>query len=351
MHRVSSELIRWYNANGRDLPWRKTRDPYHIWLSEVILQQTRVDQGLPYYLRFTESFPDVVRLAKAKEETVLKLWQGLGYYSRARNLHKAAKEVVSKFGGRFPENHEAIRSLPGIGDYTAAAISSFAFDQPYPVVDGNVFRFITRYFGIDTPIDSAKGKKEISAIAASLIKDAPPHSHNQAIMEFGARQCVPVNPVCNACPFHLECTALKTNRIADLPVKAKKQKTRDRHFNYLVVQEGNAVYMRQRKEKDIWNLLWEFPLIESRKPLTSREFGKSLESVIDSGNAKINLIGPMIKHVLSHQVLHTRFYEIELIKNQSLPEGWKRVPFSSLEKYPIPRLIDKYLTERKKRNR
>lgn len=345
VHPIARKLINWYGINARELPWRETRDPFRIWLSEIILQQTRVEQGRPYYERFTESFPDIASLANCKEEKVLKLWQGLGYYSRARNLHKAAKLLLEKHGGAFPSDYESIRALPGVGDYTAAAIGSFAFDLSYPVVDGNVYRFLSRIFGITTPIDSTAGKKEFLSLARELIKGAPPHDFNQAIMEFGALACIPVNPDCDACPFKLECIARNRNQVALLPVKAKRQKVRNRHFNYVVLRDGKSFFLKQRTGKDIWTNLWEFPLIESKKKLSEEEMLKLTRDFFPL-RAVVFHPGPSTaKHLLSHQTLHACFFEFTLRKKTALPDGWKKVSARTLNKYPLPKLIERYLAE------
>lgn len=343
MHPIARGLIAWYHKNGRDLPWRHTRDPFKIWLSEIILQQTRVEQGRPYYERFIDTFPDITSLARSKEEKVLKLWQGLGYYSRARNLHKAAKQLLSQHGGKFPATYDEIRALPGVGEYTAAAIGSFAFNLSYPVVDGNVYRFLSRLFGIDTPIDSTAGKKEFRALATELIKNAPPHDFNQAIMEFGALTCVPVNPDCESCPFKLECVARQRNTVAGLPVKAKKQKVRNRYFNYVVLREGTGFYLKQRTGKDIWTNLWEFPLIESNKKIREEDLLKLTGDFFPLRAVVFHSGSETTKHLLSHQTLHTRFFEFTLKRKVGLPDGWKKVSAATLKKYPLPKLIERYL--------
>src|ERR1041385_985871 len=253
----SQILLSWYARNRRDLPWRKTRDPYKIWLSEVILQQTRVQQGLPYYLAFVKKCPDVKKLAAAPEDEVVKLWQGLGYYSRARNLHAAAKMVVKDFAGKFPGNYEDLRKLKGIGDYTAAAIASLSFDERKAVVDGNVYRVLSRIFGIEDAIDSTVGKKIFSELANELISQKFPADHNKAIMEFGALQCVPKNPDCKNCPFVLHCYAQKKKIIHLFPLKSKKTKITDRFFYYLVIRHKGHIYIKQRTGKDIWKGLFD----------------------------------------------------------------------------------------------
>ncbi|MGZ4118512.1 MAG: A/G-specific adenine glycosylase, partial [Bacteroidia bacterium] len=277
MEQFSGKIISWYNKNKRDLPWRNTKDAYLIWLSEIILQQTRVEQGMAYYLKFASNFPTIKHLAKADNDKVMKLWQGLGYYSRARNLHTTAQIVADKYKGKFPDTYEDILSLKGIGDYTAAAIASFAFNKARAVVDGNVYRVLSRVFGIETPIDSSKGKKEFYALANELIDKKNPALFNQAIMELGAIQCKPVNPDCSVCPLNNMCFAFAKKRIADFPVKEKKTKVRDRYFNYIVLNYKGKTAINKRGAKDIWHNLHDFPLIETAKELTEEEFLRSSE--------------------------------------------------------------------------
>jgi A/G-specific adenine glycosylase len=344
-----SILIRWYHKNKRDLPWRNTKDPYKIWLSEVILQQTRVEQGLPYYLRFVERFPGIQQLAGAHQDIVLKLWQGLGYYSRARNLHEAARQVKNDFGGGFPRDYDAIRSLKGVGDYTAAAVASFAFDLSYPVVDGNVYRLLSRYFGIKTPINSTAGKKEFAAIAGKLIKDFPPATFNQAIMEFGAVQCKPSGPDCENCPLNSSCYAFEHGKVNLFPVKSKKNKTRNRYFYYLVIREQNSFYVRKRFDKDIWQGLHDFPLIETVKKAKEENLISSAEwkKIFGKSNYKIISISREHKHLLSHQTIYARFFEISLDKmaGHFSQEGWLKVSKKNFNRYAFPKLIERYLQE------
>ena len=267
-------LSKWYDKNKRDLPWRRTKDPYRIWVSEIILQQTRIEQGWDYYLRFIEKFPDLHVLASAREEEVLKLWQGLGYYSRARNMHAAAKEIINLHHGKFPGTYEEIRRLKGIGDYTAAAISSIAFGIPSPVVDGNVCRFFSRYFGIGEPADTQKGKTAVREKAKEHISSEHPGDFNQAIMEFGALQCKPV-PDCMTCPLKTGCVAFQQKRIAEFPVKSKKQRVRTRYFHYLLIKTGkgknHSVFLKKRTGNDIWKNLFDFPLIETEKAVNYKK--------------------------------------------------------------------------------
>jgi len=340
-------LINWYNANKRDLPWRKTKDPYLIWLSEIILQQTRVDQGTPYYFAFAKNFPNVKSLAKADEEKVLKLWQGLGYYSRARNLHATAKQVTENHNGKFPADYNELLKLKGIGAYTAAAIASLAFDLPHAVVDGNVYRLLARYFGIKDAIDSTEGKKKFSKLANQLIDEKNPGTYNQAVMEFGAIQCKPVNPDCNVCPLQNSCYALEKKQISNLPVKAKKTAVRARHFNYIVIHYKNTVCLNKRLAKDIWKGLHDFPLIETKDNVTENEIFNSseLKTILEANKFHVRSVSKFYKHILSHQHLHARFIEIEIsksLKNKKLIKA----NLSELEKYALPRLVERYINER-----
>src|ERR1700712_1102072 len=259
----SDELVQWYLKNKRELPWRNTTDAYVIWLSEIILQQTRVEQGMPYFYRFLEKYPDVKLFAAANEGDILNLWQGLGYYSRGRNMLKTAREVVDRFDGKFPENYQQLISLKGIGEYTAAAISSFSANEARAVLDGNVFRVLARYFGISEPINSTKGKKIVSELANELLNKDHPGLHNQAAMEFGALLCRPKNPDCDICPLRTDCYAFNHQAIDLLPQKLKKAKIRERFFNYLLVTDGDTVLINKRNEKDIWANMHDLPLIET----------------------------------------------------------------------------------------
>ena len=260
-------LLQWYAKNKRDLPWRSTKNPYKVWLSEIILQQTRVNQGLSYYLNFIEKYPKVEDLAAATEENILKLWQGLGYYSRARNLHFAAKQIIEDFNGKFPKTSFELKKLKGIGEYTSAAIASFCFNEPVAVIDGNVYRVLSRLFGIETPIDSTEGIKEFKNIANLYISKEHPGEYNQAMMDFGAIQCKPVNPMCNECPLIEICEAFNSNRINELPVKAKKVKKRNRYIYYIVPTYNESTFVSKRTQNDVWKNLYEFPIIELSKRL------------------------------------------------------------------------------------
>lgn len=331
-------LTRWYLQYKRDLPWRNTQDPYLIWLSEIMLQQTRVAQGLPYYLTFTEAFPTVFDLAAADEEQVLKLWQGLGYYSRARNLHKTAQIVAFQRAGIFPDNYRDLLKLKGIGDYTAAAIASFSYNETVPVVDGNVFRVLSRVFDIETDIANASAKKEFAALAYELMPKDQPALFNQAIMEFGALQCVPKNPDCSICPLNLGCLAWAKGKVNQLPVKSKKAKAKNRFLNYLVVSDENAkTIIQKRTGKGIWENLYEFPVIETDHP-----------AVFDTISEKAHFIGNIseilelsqadVIHKLTHQHLHVKFWKVTVKGN--LAGG---ISYAELLTYPFPIVLFNFI--------
>lgn len=343
---IAPVLIAWYEENKRELPWRETTDPYLIWISEIILQQTRVAQGFDYFNRFVARFPDVESLAAAKEDEVLKYWQGLGYYSRARNLHVAARDIMTRFGGRFPENHCDVLSLKGIGEYTAAAICSFAWRQPRAVVDGNVYRVLSRLFAIDTPVDSGAGKKEFAALAAELLDREHPDLYNQAIMDFGALQCVPKSPACGQCPFRENCMAYAKRDVEKFPVKEGKTVVKARYFNYLHIRCGNQVLLSQRKEKDIWQNLYEFPLIETEQPedLVMLQQEKAYREVFaGAGEVRILRTVEMPKHVLSHRIIYARFYEIEVGGFSAGMEKYLRTDDVNVGDYAVSRLMELYL--------
>ena len=344
MNRIAEILLDWYAREGRDLPWRRTRDPYRIWLSEVILQQTRVAQGMEYYLRFTERFPDVASLAAAPEDEVLKLWQGLGYYSRARNLRAAAREVVERFGGVFPRSLDDVRSLRGVGDYTAAAICSAAYDAPCAVVDGNVYRVLSRLFDLAEPIDTTAGKRAFACLAQSQLDAAHPGRYNQAIMDFGALQCTPANPSCNDCPLRDECLSLAAGTVAERPVKAGRTRIRPRYLNYLHLECGGRIALRRRPEGDIWQGLYDLPAIESDRPLDFTELAAAPPFRDMFGTLPYRLVRTirMPKHQLSHQTLHAAYHRLALDAWPSAAGGWTLVPYEQLEDYAIPRLLDRY---------
>lgn len=341
----SKGLIEWYGQNKRDLPWRREKDPYRIWLSEIILQQTQVSQGISYYLKFIQKYPTVPHLAKAKEDEVLKMWQGLGYYSRARNLHSTAKIISTQFGGHFPTQFEQIRALKGIGDYTAAAIASFAFDLSHAAVDGNVYRVLSRVFGISTPIDSGKGKKEYQLLANLMLNKKEPALHNQAIMEFGALFCRPQNPDCQNCIFRTRCSAHQSSRVSDLPVKLKKGKIKNRFFNYLIiVDDKGKILLNKRGENDIWQGLYEFTLIENNKEMSPRQLFASRDFKHRCpSDFEIVYTSEKYKHILTHQHLFSRFYVIRTKKTHA--PGLKKSTIEKLDQYAFPRLIEKFLND------
>ena len=341
----SDILSQWYAINKRDLPWRSTVNPYYIWLSEIILQQTRVNQGLPYYLKFFDAFPAVADLANADEDLVLKLWQGLGYYSRARNLQFSAKLILSEFGGNFPDNHADILKLKGVGSYTAAAISSFSFGLPFAVLDGNVIRVLSRVFGIQTPFDTTAGKKQFQKLAQELLDKKNPAEYNQAIMEFGALQCVPKSPKCNDCPIVNDCIAFNTNTVSLLPVKSKKLKVKSRFLHFLVVNKNYEVLIGKRNS-GIWQGLYEFPFLEFDENLNEKSVLKSplwINFFKDSVK-QISSISEEYIHKLSHQKIHAKFWEIDV--NSFRSSDFKIVKCNELQKYPVSSLIEKYLNSR-----
>lgn len=340
----SRQLVPWYRAGHRPLPWRETKDPYRIWLSEVILQQTRVDQGLAYYQRFLQRWPSVVDLAGASEEQVLKQWQGLGYYSRARNLLAAARQVVHGHGGRFPTTHAELVELKGVGDYTASAIASICFGKPDAVVDGNVYRVLARFAGIGTPIDSTEGRRQFKALATELLDPAHPGDHNQAVMELGATVCVPRNPLCDRCPLQSKCVAFSTGTTSELPVKAGRTKTRNRYFNYLHISTPNGLYMQQRGPGDIWQGLFELPLIESERPLKRHAMLTTLNKTFGPG-WKIIAGSERPAHVLSHQVIHATFWRAIPSKTFTIPAPWRLLPLESVRDLALPKLMEKWMDE------
>jgi len=333
-------LIKWYQDNKRDLPWRRTKNPYLIWISEIILQQTRVAQGYDYYQRFVKRFPDVFSLAAADEDEVMKYWQGLGYYSRARNLHAAARSMAD--AGGFPKTYKEVLALKGVGEYTAAAICSFAYGMPYAVVDGNVYRVLSRWLGIETPIDSAEGKRIFAEVAAELLDKAQPGIYNQAIMDFGALQCTPASPNCMFCPFVDTCVARQKGVVDTLPVKQHKAKVANRYFNYIYVRAGAHTYINKRTANDIWKNLFELPLIETPVALSEEEFLALPEfrSLIASGeNPVIRLVCRGVKHVLSHRVIYANLYEVALPEDTKSFANFQRIRLEELDKYAISKLV------------
>lgn len=334
MSTFSDTILRWFAANGRDLPWRRTRDPYLIWLSEVILQQTRIDQGRAYWERFVERWPRVELLAAASEDEVLRLWQGLGYYSRARNLHAAAKDIVAR--GAFPTTFDEIRTLKGVGNYTAAAIASFAFGEPQAVVDGNVYRVLARYEGIDTPIDTTQGKHLFAAVAQVHIPHDRAADYNQAIMDFGALQCTPQSPACAGCPLQESCVAFREKRTAQLPVKSKRTAQRERHFTYVFIrlkqggERGEQFLAMHRRDKgDIWQGLWEPLLVE--------------DSALPSISGQWTLLKKDMKHVLTHQIIFASAYLVDVADATALPEGCQWVSLNQVESLGKPRLVERLM--------
>lgn len=345
MDTFAGRLMEWYEVNKRDLPWRETKDPYRIWISEIILQQTRVAQGYDYFMRFIRRFPDVRTLAEADEDEVMRYWQGLGYYSRARNLHAAAQSM----NGVFPRTYAGVRALKGVGDYTAAAICSLAYGMPYAVVDGNVYRVLSRYFDIDVPIDSAEGKKVFAGLAQELVDKKHADVYNQAIMDFGALQCVPQSPVCSACPLADTCLALARGRVSVLPVKRHKTKVTDRYFIYIYVCAGREMLLAKRTGNDIWRNLYELPLLEADSPLEELEVWHLLQdkgwvSVCGEGMSFIPLRRG-VRHVLSHRIIHADFYKLSLPSFPASLSGCLRVPIDGWRQYAMPRLIHAFLEE------
>lgn len=341
----SKKLISWYLHNQRDLPWRKEANPYFIWLSEIILQQTRVDQGLPYYLKFIKAFPDIFALANASEHTVLKLWQGLGYYSRARNLHFTAKYLAEHLRGDFPETYSELIKLKGVGDYTASAIASICFNEPTAVVDGNVYRVLSRIFGVETPVNTARGIREFKALAQTLLDPEQPGTFNQALMEFGARHCVPQKPLCGSCIFKDRCVAFQKNDVAALPVKHKKPVIKKRYFNYIVISsENDRTLLTQRTGKGIWEQLYEFPLVESSKKATLLQLKqldgyRKIVSQLPAHTLTLYNEAPII-HKLSHQHLYTHFW---IAETSEIKEGG--IPMAEVARYPVPVLIQNFVSD------
>ena len=335
-------MCSWYEANKRDLPWRHTSDPYRIWLSEVILQQTRVDQGLKYWLRFVDRFPTVKQLADSEDDDVMKLWQGLGYYSRARNLLVTARMIRDRYNGEFPSTYNELLQLKGVGEYTAAAIGSIAFGLSEPVVDGNVYRVLSRLFGIATPIDSSEGKREFRDLAKRILDRNDPGRHNQAVMELGATVCTPRDPKCGVCPVSDQCVALREGRIGELPVKAGKTKVKIRHFNYLFISIGDRFFLRKRIEKDIWQQLYELPLIETQGVADGSEIKRKLKRSISDHSLKKS---GSFTHILSHQRIEAQFWEVRPIGSFDIPADWIEVSIDDLDRFAVPRLIDRWFKE------
>ncbi len=324
LQNFSKNIRNWYQIHKRDLPWRNTKDPFKIWLSEIILQQTRVSQGLNYYIKFTNRFKNVKHLAEASEDEILSMWQGLGYYSRGRNLRKAAIQVMDEYNGKFPTNSKELKKLKGIGDYSSAAIASFSSNEKIAVVDGNVYRVLSRLFGINTPIDSTNGKKEFNDLANILISSKYPAEHNQAIMEFGAKQCTPKKPSCHKCIFSNNCEALNLNSIFEYPVKSKKIKKTSRYFHFFLDIKNDSILIEKRSDKGIWANMYQLPLVEAEEG-----FVQNNKPIFET------------KHLLSHQKLYCSFYKSNI--NNEI--GRIRVNINELKNYAIPAVIDKFLTQ------
>lgn len=345
---ISNLLLKWYEKEGRELPWRETKDPYEIWVSEIIMQQTRINQGTAYYHSFLERFPDILSLASADIKEVLIIWQGLGYYSRARHMHETAKKIVNEFGGKFPSSYEDILKLKGIGEYTAGAIASISFDQRVPAIDGNVKRVAARIFGI---MDDIGKNSTFTNIRKILLREMPandPGNFNQALMDLGSLICKPLNPVCKLCPINGQCDAYKLGQVNDIPVKYKKVKIRIRHFFYAIIQAEEYILINKRTGKDIWEGLYEFPCFEENRNLSESEIYSKLNQHYFNVNEmfRIGKISTTINHILSHQKILAKFVHLEL---DELPENLKRkyipVKKSDIDQYPLPRLIEKYLPE------
>tara|TARA_B100001287_G_scaffold269999_1_gene268171 strand:- start:22416 stop:23450 length:1035 start_codon:yes stop_codon:yes gene_type:complete len=330
------ELINWYKLNKRDLPWRETSNPYYIWLSEIILQQTRVEQGMPYYIKFVNNFPNIFDLANASERKILSLWQGLGYYSRARNLHFTAKYIANELNGKFPNSYNEIIKLKGVGKYTAAAISSFAFNEKKAVLDGNVYRLLSRYFGISDPIDTTNGQKNFSNLADKLIPLKKVDTYNQAIMEFGALQCKPKNPKCNSCPLNTKCCGLKENMLDKLPIKSKRIQIKKRNFNYLVLTDGDSICLEKRVAKDIWQNMYQFPMIEEEHQ-NFNPYKIVPKNAILLKKSKCN-------HLLTHQKISANFWHF-MLEDFSNVKNLNLIKVDELNEYPVPKIVENYIQE------
>ncbi len=344
-------LLEWHAANDRPLPWKGEKNPYYIWLSEIILQQTRVEQGLPYFERFKENYPRVKDLADAPEDEVMKMWEGLGYYSRARNLHATAKNIAYNLDGKFPDSYEEILKLKGVGPYTAAAIASFAYNLPNAVVDGNVYRVLSRTFGISTPIDSTDGKKEFAKLAQECLDVKQAGVYNQAIMDFGATHCTPKNPNCQSCLLSEKCVGFQESRVENLPVKSKKLVKRNRFFYYLVINAGEKVLVKKREAGDIWQGLYEFPIIETEQTVTNRnqiEGSETWHQFINESDYSVLRVSKAYKRVLTHQKISIQFWEIQVenFKNDYEKAGFIAISRAELVGLAFPRTIDLYLSDK-----
>lgn len=342
-------LLQWFQQHQRPLPWKGEKDPYLIWLSEIILQQTRVEQGRPYFLRFKKAYPTVHDLARAPIEEVLKHWEGLGYYSRARNLHTSAQRISRDMKGAFPNTYEKILELKGVGPYTAAAIASFAFNLPHAVLDGNVFRVLSRFFGVRTPIDSSAGKKEFQQLAQALIPHDRPADFNQAIMDFGATQCTPAQPKCTGCPLAAHCQAAQQNLQAELPIKSKKLKKRDRFFHYFLFQHNDQIWIRQRLQQDVWQQLFDFPMVEHPSLIhdwTKALAGSPYHPPAHSAEAQLLRTSKVFRQTLSHQQIHALFFEVQVNPDFLLEDpGLQQINRKNLLNFAKPRIVDLYLSD------
>lgn len=346
--KISEIISSWYKKNKRNLPWRETKDPYKIWLSEVILQQTRVNQGIAYYERFIERFPDLMTLAEANEQEVLKLWQGLGYYSRARNLLSAAKQVKEDYGSQFPKEAQSLLKLKGVGPYTAAAIASFSFGEAVAVVDGNVSRVLSRLFAVTEPVNTSGGFKIITELANEILDGDKPGEHNQALMEFGAMQCIPVKPDCSICPLQVKCAAFQQKKVFTYPVKLKPNRPTERFFTYLIIDQHNYTYIYKRKSRDIWKELYEFPLIETDCEIQKDNLYNLITKFLGlkKKDFSIKLVSNTVKHFLSHRIIYAKFVHIKVVdKSYQGLANWEKVPVNDIAKHPLPRLVDRYLEE------
>lgn len=338
MH-IATILLNWYFSYKRDLPWRKNKDPYIIWISEIIMQQTRINQGTGYFLRFTDKYPNISTLANADLNDVLLVWQGLGYYSRARNLHTTSLKINNELGGVFPSSYKELIKLKGIGEYTAAAIASFCFNEKIPAIDGNVYRVISRLFDIEQPIDKAAGKNKIKQACYEIISETEPGDFNQAMMDFGSMICTPKNPSCTSCPFNSICLALKNNTISIRPVKSLKTKQRIRHFTYLYISDGESTLIEQRKGKDIWEGLYQLPLIETEKEININELKEhSLFKSLNKQTCEIKIL-KLKPHILSHQKIHTNIIRCRV--NEIETSVYKKIHINELVNYPFPVLLSK----------
>ncbi|MBW6491096.1 MAG: A/G-specific adenine glycosylase [Lentimicrobium sp.] len=346
--KFNQKITDWYQVSKRDLPWRNTRNPYYIWISEIILQQTRVSQGLDYYYRFTETFPEVETLAKATENQVLAVWKGLGYYSRARNMHHTARMVVEKYNGIFPSSYNELIKLKGIGEYTAAAISSICAGEPIPVVDGNVVRIFSRIFGFNAPVGSTRIFKDVKQKSTEFISDQDPGTYNQAVMEFGALFCKPQTPECSICIFKKDCFAFNHNKVDSLPVSKPEIKKRSRWFNYLVIQTPDGLLMKKRDAGDIWTGLWEFPLFEAGKLMDDKEIIRmaSNEKLL-TPDANITIFKKDYRHILTHQIIHARFFIVD-VETRTIKTASPELKIFSREQYQktgVSRLMEKFITD------